>query len=942
MPSDDGPMHDTIFEALKSGATLVTASQRLARQLQADFGRRMQQAGRSAWASPDILPWKAWIERYWDSTFGLALVDPDTSPRVLLTPTQEMKLWEAVIADSAWNTALLQVPAAARTAQEAWRLLHEWRLPLPAEREALNEDTRAFAGWAVNFDKRCDRGRWQDAARVPALLTRACERGRLEAPARLLLAGFDELTPQQQQLFDSLRTLGTGVERLAPAPMAAAAARLTCQDALEEITLAARWARRILETDTGARIGVVVPDLAALGATVTRVFDDIFLPAAALPLSGATTRPYNLSLGRRLLDYPPVHSAMQILELASGELAHTQAGSLLRSPFLGGAEDELSRRAQLDAELRSVGETVVTLGFLAHKAAARDKHGQPRAWAAPLLAALLQRLRAVQDTCPARQTPSAWAESFSRLLLAAGWPGPRALTSEEYQTVEAWRKLLVELAGFDAITGRVDQYAALATLRRLAAERVFQPQSPEVPVQILGVLEAAGLRFDHLWLMGLHDGVWPASPRPNPFLPIELQRRHGLPHASAERELAFACRTTERLLASAPTVIVSHPARAGDADLRPSPLLASLPAVERSALELAAHEPYRDVIYKERSLESLLDTQAPPPEGQSVARGTAVFKDQAACPFRAFARVRLCAAPLDEPRPGLDDSVRGSLLHDVLARLWRDLGSHAVLCASPPDELQTRVRAAVQAAIAGEARDRRQTFTARFTGLEQQRLETLALEWLALEKQRAPFTVVATEAREAVSFGGLTVSAIVDRLDELADGTRAVIDYKTGSPKLSQWFGARPDEPQLPLYSAARERVAAVLFARVRRGDMKFIGAAQRAGIVPGVAAFDATRDDSRDEGGRAASGDGRDAGGRATQGAVAGTVAEADHGSWDGLLGGWRAVLDVLGQSFRRGDAPVDPKDRRTTCEYCALTALCRVHEREAATLVSPEADEA
>ena len=159
----------------------------------------------------------------------------------------------------------------------------------------------------------------------------------------------------------------------------------------------------------------------------------------------------------------------------------------------------------------------------------------------------------------------------------------------------------------------------------------------------------------------------------------------------------------------------------------------------------------------------------------------------------------------------------------------------------------------MQAAIAGEARDRRQTFTARFTGLEQQRLEALALEWLALEKQRAPFTVVATEAREAVSFGGLTVSAIVDRLDELADGTRAVIDYKTGSPRLSQWFGARPDEPQLPLYSAARERVAAVLFARVRRGDMKFIGAAQHDGIVPDVAAFDATREAGPRHLGRAA-----------------------------------------------------------------------------------------
>ena len=91
------------------------------------------------------------------------------------------------------------------------------------------------------------------------------------------------------------------------------------------------------------------------------------------------------------------------------------------------------------------------------------------------------------------------------------------------------------------------------------------------------MLEAAGARFDHLWVTGLEDRAWPAPPRPNPFLPSRLQRARGVPHSSGERELAYARRLTARLLASAPEVVVSCALHEGDTDLRPSPLILHLP-----------------------------------------------------------------------------------------------------------------------------------------------------------------------------------------------------------------------------------------------------------------------------------------------------------------------------------------------------------------------------
>jgi|GEM_PF-2859596 len=254
-------MDPTTFAALAAGATVVTASRRLARQLQADFNRRMESEGRGAWAGADILPWPAWVARIWSETFGLALADPAVAPRVLLSSAQERRLWEAIVNDSAWSDVLLQVPATARTAQEAWQLVHEWRLPLPMiEAGAPNEDTRAFVAWADRFALECGRNGWLDAARVPDLLADAFERRQLTPPARLLFAGFDEFTPQQQHLIDCLKRAGTEIESIAAATASGRAARLACQEPAGEIMLAARWARRILEGQPAARIGIVVPD----------------------------------------------------------------------------------------------------------------------------------------------------------------------------------------------------------------------------------------------------------------------------------------------------------------------------------------------------------------------------------------------------------------------------------------------------------------------------------------------------------------------------------------------------------------------------------------------------------------------------------------------------------------------------------------------------------
>ena len=62
---------------------------------------------------------------------------------------------------------------------------------------------------------------------------------------------------------------------------------------------------------------------------------------------------------------------------------------------------------------------------------------------------------------------------------------------------------------------------------------------------------------------------------------------------------------------------------------------------------------------------------------------------------------------------------------------------------------------------------------------------------------------------------------------------------------------------------------------------------------------------------------------------------------SLPGAMPEWTRVVDQLGASFLRGDAAVDPKYVRKTCELCDLHSLCRIAEVRAGGEPEDEAGE-
>lgn len=900
-------MYTPLFDALDAGATVVTVNPRLARSLRSAYNRRQVEHGEVAWRTPSILSFDAWCESLW-----IDLVDAGyAGSRQLPNAAQESALWERIVDESPEGNGLIQTHRTAEQARDAWCLAAQWAITIPNDDAVdLNDDCRAFVRWSKRYVSEADARAWVDRAQLPDRLIEALDATIIEPPTVVWLVGFSEHTPQQEALIEAARRAGSRVQPFAPHRHDAAISALALPDGDEEIRSAARWTRNLLERGA-TTVGIVVPDLQSKRARVDAIFSDYLLPSSVLPATGELTRPFNISCGKPLSDYPIISSALIALELCTGLVPIERVGAFLRSPFIGGATSEMSERALLDARLRRKGRTAVRASEIL--AAARDEDSNdrrhrrgtsngPRSHVSTRLAHVLEAWSAAcREHVGEKLAPSKWARAFAAMLKALEWPGDRLVTSAEHQTLEKWWELLSTYATLDGVIGEESAEGAVRRIARMAAGTDFQPRTDDVPVQILGTLEAAGMRFDHLWIIGMHDEEMPATPKPNPFLPLTLQRAHRVARASAERELQFARIVVDGLLASAPDVIVSYPQSDGERPLEPSPLIAHLDPKRPEELAWNDVRHFATIVYESAAdatmRETLGDHAAPAVgSGATVSGGTRIIQDQAACGFRAFANHRLNAEPLEHPTTGLDARQRGTLVHRVFELLWEKLDGHAALTALTDDQLDALVNDNVDAAVDAERDRRPDIFNDRFTEIERTRLKAIVRTELALERRRAPFRVAEREAKRTITIAGITMNVVVDRIDELSDGRKIFLDYKSSTPDHKKWFGDRPDEPQLPMYCTQCEDVAAVAFVQVRASEVKYSGIQSEEGILP-LKYTDKW-------------------------------MSSAGIQSWDELVPRWKQVLENVGQQFLRGEAAVSPKTPKTTCMYCQLSPLCRVRD--------------
>jgi len=908
---------ESLFMRLKAGETLVTGNSRLARVVTQQYNRWRLGQGDRQWQTPAVSAWNAWIDKLWETA---GLKSYAGTERAVPGPRQLISLWESALKNETLAHSLLRPESLAKELKDTRDLVVEWQLSFkdPAWFSGENENHAAFYQWNRAFEQCCEKGQWISPEDRLTTLGKALGDNLLAPPETINLLGFDEFTPARASLLSALTENGNTVRRLAIAPRAAKAVLWKYRDSKHELQHMARWVRYWFEREPDSAIAIVVPDLQNRRQVVERQLEEILCPGH--DTSGQRAKPWNISMGIPLAKVPMIETAFDLLRLLDKRIDIQAIGRVLRSPWLRGATSERNPRALLEKCLRDNYPRQLKLDELLYRSGEiikKTRDGEelppdqqtPREWNSPLLTGILNTLSRFEKDNRGKRPASAWAEAFDHLLKNIGWPLEAELPQQsaeeqgsDWQALQRWQDSLRELATLDATVAGLDRSSAIAELKQICRERVFQPLTADAPIQVLGLYEVNGLRFDHLWVLGLHNDNWPTSAKPNPFIPARLQRAAGLPGSSPQRELDVARTITRRLLETAPDCVFSYPGQLDGEDVLPSPLLDVDGIETQSEPPCWQGDDWRSVVASARKPQNG-PLEAPGPLLHPTARGgSSILKHQALCPFRAFASNRLGADGLETPVDGISPMLHGSLVHRVLELFWQETKTQDALLALDEDALAARLRKHVDF-VTNDERGLNQRRAFRI--VEADRIHRHVMGYLALEKLREPFEVIGFEKQIRTAIKGQPIKLVIDRIDRVGAGDEIIIDYKTGPEDPKKWFGERPENPQLPLYAITAENPpAAVAFGIIRDDGCLYRGVAKRGGLLPDLPPKETKANKYLIEAGNDLS---------------ATTIQ-------------WRQVLERLMTDFQAGESRIDPKNGLKTCtnSHCKLQSLCRVGELE------------
>jgi ATP-dependent helicase/nuclease subunit B len=407
---------------------------------------------------------------------------------------------------------------------------------------------------------------------------------------------------------------------------------------------------------------------------------------------------------------------------------------------------------------------------------------------AELDAALALTARLGEALAPLEQLPSgpqAFAEIAARhrqVIVALGREASGAVAAfagnDGIALANAFEELLASpaAAGLPVAAG---DYAEL--LRTALAERVVRPdEAPDVRVRIFGPLEARLTRVDRVILGGMVEGTWPPEARSDPWLSRPM--RHELGLDLPERRIGLSAHDFAEALGTR-EVILSRAAKLAGAPTVASRFVQRLAAVAgrarwQEALDRGAHT---------IALARALDT----PEGSERIKAPAPFPPRAARPSRLsvteiehwlrdpytiYAKHVLRLPPLaavDTP-PGAAD--RGTVIHEAIGKFTERFAQK--LPQNPLEELLALGRQ--EFAAIEDYPEARAFWWPRFV-----RIARWFADWEA--ERRPKIAAMHAEIRGEISIPlnerTFRLSARADRIERLADGRYAVLDYKTGAAR---------------------------------------------------------------------------------------------------------------------------------------------------------------
>lgn len=479
------------------------------------------------------------------------------------------------------------------------------------------------------------------------------------------------------------------------------------------------------------------------------------------------------SAGQPLSATPPGTLILALAETVAQRFAPVPLLALLKHPLVQQGEarlDWLDGARLLDRALRGPRPAEGLAGLGAYLGGGDKREAKVRAPALEWFKTLVPMLAPLETgfTTGALDLGEALAclrEALAVLSGEAAWQGVAGRAAADlFARLERDASLGPQDVSIDAVP---------ALLRMLMDGVAVRPPDGGHPrIFIWGLIEARLQSAQIMVLGGLNEGTWPALPAPDPWLAPQIRKSLGL--GGLEQRIGIDAHDLAGAL-GAPEVVMTRARRDASAPTIASRFWLRIEAMSGGlAPPKLAADVFAEQIDKPEGETQPAKRPAPRPPlvaRPSVIAVTAVDRLKAD-PFAFYAQAILklgAIQPIDAPA---DPAWRGSMIHRVLQD-WAEVDAYQ------PDRLRVRIESLL---AQPEMHPLLRT-------LWQPKLIEAA-EFIAssvAEARNEGRVPLVAEEEGRFEMAGVTLKGRVDRIDRLADGGLAIVDYKTGTaPSVAQ------------------------------------------------------------------------------------------------------------------------------------------------------------
>ena len=319
-----------IAEQIDSNTLILTPNSRTQKAIIAGFVEQLAEG--EVVYSPNVMSFTQWQASLWSE---LSFIRP--------IPKQigglELKTWlkAQISADDNWQ--LTNSLGVAEKVLEAYKILNQWGLQLNDISSSDTIENQYFIHWIEALEVFLN-----DAELVPQFsllnwLIDFSEHLIEYLPSKLLLVGFNQLTPVEETWFNLCQQHGSLLSKYYPKREIQSQKRVELSDLKQELEFAADLSLQLSSDNPDCSIGIVVHQLSNHLNIVHQVFSEKFQPEELAPWEPLEKVKYNVSAGQPLIDMPMIFVAVKLLELKTSGFDLRTLLLLKNSPFIDWGEN---------------------------------------------------------------------------------------------------------------------------------------------------------------------------------------------------------------------------------------------------------------------------------------------------------------------------------------------------------------------------------------------------------------------------------------------------------------------------------------------------------------------------------------------------------------------------------------------------------------------------